>query len=226
MAFKKKSSSVDFVQKERDELPQLRPVIIYISAPSSAAKSSQYKHFEADSTVPTGVLKRDASPINFCLIEASSSVEELGKQVSAAMELYKDSPHKEIAINAHGTPEGILTSSTDGEKTILTGEQFAKMVLPHTHDHFLHVFNFISYGHSFAQAFYATIRSESSTNSKVAVTYFTSASNPTSWDKIATSGSGHVEVTRDLKDYIRTYIEPNTPHKMIDDHVKPSCLIL
>ena len=225
MAFKKKS--VDFVQKERDELSHLRPVIIYISAPSSAAKSSQYKHFEADPTLPTGVLKRDVSPINFCLIEASSSVEELGKQVSAAMELYKDAPHKEIPINAHGTPEGILlTSSGDEEKTILTGEQLAKMILPHTHDRFLHVFNFMSYGHFFAQAFYAAIRSESATNSKVAVTYFTSASNPTSWDKIATSGSGHVEVTRDLKDYIRTNIEPNTPHKMIDDHVKSSCLIL
>ncbi len=225
MAFKKKS--VDFVQKERDELSQLRPVIIYITAPCSAATSSQYKHFEVELGLPAGVLKRDSSPINFCLIEASSSVEEFGKQVATALDQYKDSPHKEIAINAHGTPEGNILLSPPGEEEVkLSGEQFARIVLPHRHDRFLHLFNFCSYGHCFAQTFYATVRSECSTNSTVAVTYFTTASSPTSWDKIATSGTGHVEVTRDIRDYIRAYIGPNAPHKTIDNQINPSCVIL
>ncbi len=223
MAFKKKS--VDFVQKERDELSHLRPVIVYITASSSAAPSA-YKYFEVDSNFPAGVLKRDSSPINFCLVEANSSIEEFGKQIAATLDQYKDAPHKEIVFNAHGTPDGIVLSNAGEEEVILSGEQFAKIVISHRHDRFLHLFNFFSYGHSFAQTFYATVRSECSTNAKVAVTYFTTASNPTSWDKIATSGTGHVEVTRDIREYIRTIIGPNAPHKAIDSQINPGCIIL
>lgn len=223
MAFKKKS--VDFLQKERDELSHLRPVIIFVTAPVMTARTSQYKHFQSDIGLQAGLLKRDANPINFCLIEASNSHEELSKQITTALELYKNAPHKEVVLNAHGSPEGILLSGENEEKSLLTGEQFAKMVLPHTHDHFLHVFIFAAYGHVFAQSFYATVRSESGTQSKIATTYFTSVSNPLSWDRISTAGTGHVEVTRDIKEYIKTNMEPNKPHKLVDNSVQP-CTIL
>ena len=223
MAFKK---SVDFLQKEREEISYLRPVIVFITAPDSTARTSQYKHFEADLTLPAGVLKREDKSINFCLIEASSSLEEFDKQVAAALDLYKEAPHKEIVINAQGSAEGILLTAGDENKTLLTGSHLAEVVLPHTHGHFLHVFVFASYGHTFAKPFYETVRGDANARTKVAVTFFTSAASPNSFDKISTSGTGHVEVTRDLKDYIRTNVEPNAPHKTVDAQVKPGCVIL
>lgn len=226
MAFKKK---VDFLQRERDELPHVRPVIIFITAPpDSTSRTAQYKHFVTDPNLPSGVLKREGNPINFCLIEASSSLEDFNTQVSAALDDYKDASHKEIILNAHATSDGILLNKGE-EMVVLTGSHFAEVVLSHTHGHFLHVFAFTSYGHTFAEEFYNAVKHSPNQelSSTVAFTYFTSTASPNAWDKIATSGSGHVEVARDLKDYIKTNVEPNTPYKMVDAQVaKTGCVIL
>lgn len=227
MAFRKK---VDFLQKERDELPQLRPVIIFITTPPDAtAQTSQYKNFKTEPNLPSGVLKREKSPINFCLIEADSSLKAFKTQLSAALEEYKDAPHKEIVLNALGSAEGILLSKEGEEAVLLTGSYLAELVLPHTHGHFLHVLAFTSYGHVFAEEFCSAVKSASSKDqaATIAFIFFTSVASPTAWDKVAISGSGHVEVTRDLKEYIKTNIEPNTPYKMVDTRVaKAGCVIL
>ena len=227
MAFKKK---VDFLQRERDELPHVRPVIIFITAPpDSNSRTTQYKHFTTDSNLPAGVLKREANPIHFCLIEASSSLEAFSVQVTAALDEYKDAAHKEIILNAHAIPEGILLNKGEEETVVLTGSHFADVVLSHTHGHFLQVFAFTAHGHTFAKGFYDAVKKSPNQelSSTVAITYFTSTASPNAWDKIATSGSGHVEVKRDLKDYIKTNIGPNTPYKMIDTQVaKTGCVIL
>lgn len=230
MAFRKK---VDFLQMERDELPHMRPVIIYITAPINSKdfsmRSSQYKHFKADSSLPGGILKREANPFNFCSIEATQKLEKFNEQLVAALEAYKDAAHKVVVINAHATSEGVLLKEEEEEKVLLTGRQFAEVVSTHTHKHHLHVFAITSYGHKFADEFYSYIQhnTEPEINSLVAVTYFTTEASPTTWDKIATSGNGHVEVTREIGDFVKSTIEPNSPYKMLDTQVaKSQCVIL
>ena len=230
MAFRKK---VDFLQLERDELPHLRPVVIYITAPvhskDFSMHSSQYKHFKAESGLPEGVLKRDANPFNLCLIEANQKLDKLNEQLVAALKTYKDSAHKVVVINAHATSKGVLLKEEGEEKVLLTGRQLAEVVSTHTHKHHLHVFAITSYGHKFADEFYSYIQhnTQPEVNTLIAVTYFTTETSPTAWDKIATSGNGHVEVTREIGDFIKSTIEPNSPYKMLDTQVaKSQCVIL
>lgn len=232
MAFRR--GKVDFVQIEREQLPQLRPVIVYITAPVTSKdfsqRTSQYKHFKSDETnLPAGVLKRDSNPINCCLIEADHTMEKFDEQLAACLQQYKEAVHKVVVINAHATTEGVLLKDDGKEKLFLTGRHLAEVVSKYTHKHHLHVIVVTSYGHKFAEEFYSYIThsTQSEVQSLVAITFFTTDGSPTAWNQVSTSGNGHVEVTRDVGEFIRSNVEPTSPYKMLDTHVaKPHCVLL
>ena len=221
---------------EREQLPQLRPVIIYITAPLTSKdfsqRSSQYKHFKEETGLPAGVLKRDSNPINCALIEANHTLERFDEQLVACVEQYKEAVHKVVVLNAHANAEGVLLHDDrkdNGEKLVLTGRHLAEVVSRYTHKHHLHVIAVTSYGHKFAEEFYSyvTHSTQSEVKSLMAITFFTTESSPTAWNQISTSGNGHVEVTRDVGDFIRSNVEPNSPYKMLDSQVaKSHCIIL
>ena len=235
MAFRR--GKADFVQLEREQLPQLRPVIVYITAPVTSKDFSQrtsgYKHFKPDeANLPAGVLKRDSNPINFALIEANQTVERFDEQLTACLEQYKEAAHKVVVVNAHATAEGVLLKDDgkeNGEKLTLSGRHLAEVVSRYTHKHHLHIMAVISYGHKFAEEFYSYIThsTTSEVQSLVAITYFTTEGSPTSWSQVSTSGNGHVEVTREVGEFVRRDVEPNSPYKMLDTNVaKAHCVIL
>ena len=235
MAFRR--GKFEFVQLEREQLPQLRPVIIYITAPITSRdfgqRTSQYKHFKGDETqLPPGVLKRDHNPINSALIEANQTMERFDEQLVACLEQYKEAVHKVVVINAHANEKGVLLKDDgkeNGEKLILSGRHLAELVSKYTHKHHLHVIAVTSYGHKFAEEFYGYIQhsTQSEVQSLVAITFFTTDSSPTAWNQISTSGNGHVEVTREVGEFIKSNVEPNSPYKMLDSQVaKSQCVIL
>ena len=226
---------------EREQLPQLRPVIIYITAPLTSKDfsqrvSSQYKHYKAAADeanpLPAGVLKRDSNPMNCALIEANHTMERFDEQLVACLEQYKEAVHKVVVINAHATEEGVLLNDDgkeNGEKLVLSGRHLAEVVSKHTHKHHLHVIAVTSYGHKFAEEFYNYVIhcTQSEIKSLIAITFFTTESSPTAWNQISTSGNGHVEVTREVGEFIRSNVEPNSPYKMLDSQVaKSHCVIL
>ena len=232
MGFKKK---VDFLQIERDELPARRPVILYVTAPVCSKdytqRTSQYKHFKSDPSLPDGVLKRAGNPFNFCSIEVNPRMEEFETQMKSALRQYREAAHKVVVINAHGESDGVLLKEEEGkseEKLILSGRHFGELITPHTHEHNLHVFIFASYGHTFGAQLYNYVQKGcvDKVNEVVAVTYFTSETCPSSWDRITTAGNGHVEVTREVGEFIKSKIEPNSPYKILEAKVKPQCVIL
>lgn len=235
MAFRR--GKVDFVQLEREQLPQLRPVVVYITAPVTSKdfsqRTSHYKHFKPDeANLPAGVLKRDSNPINFALIEANQTMERFDEQLVACLEQYKEAIHKVVVINAHATAEGVLLKDDgkeNGEKLILSGRHLAEVVSQYTHKHHLHVIAVTSYGHKFAEEFYSYIThsTKSEVKALVAITYFTTEGSPTAWSQVSTSGNGHVEVTREVGEFVRSNVEPNSPYKMLDNNVaKSHCVIL
>ena len=232
MAFKRK---VDFLQRERDEIPARRPLLLYITAPSCSKDytllTSQHKHFKYNPSHPEGVLKREGNPFNFCLIEASPEVYQFELQVLSALKEYKEAAHKVVVINGHGEASGgiFLKNGGDGEETVvLDGRHFGDLVTPYTHGKTFHVFIFASYGHIFSDQLYQFVQKSCPVEltSTFAITYFTSKDSPTAWDKIATAGNGHVEVTRDIREFIKSKIEPNSPYKILETKIKPQCVIL
>ena len=233
MAFRKK---VDFVQMERDELPQLRPVIIFITAPVHSKdftmKTSLYKQFKTDSTLPAGVLKKDANPYNLCLIEAEQNLEKFDEQLKTAIGQYREAAHKVVVINGRASTEGVFLKDEGGdgnEKLFLTGRHFAELISPFTHKHHLHVFTCTAMGHCFSKDFYTYIsqNTEKEIHLLVAISFFTTEKSPNAWVQVSTSGNGNVEVTRDITDFVRSHILPNTPYKILDSSVgKSSCVIL
>lgn len=229
---------MEFAQIEREQLPHTRPVIIYITAPVTSKdfsqRTSQYKHYKRpDGTdLPEGVLKRDQNPINCALIEANHTMEKFDEQLVACLEQYKEALHKVVVVNAHATTEGVLLQDDgkeNGEKLILTGRHLAEIVSRYTHKHHLHVIAVTSYGHKFAEEFYGYIThsTQSEVKTLIAITFFTTDGSPTAWSQISTSGNGHVEVTREVGEFVRSNVEPNSPYKMLDSQVaKSHCTIL
>lgn len=222
-------------QKQLDELPQHRPLILYITAPVYSKDytmvTSQNKHFKPHPSLPSGVRQREGNSFNFCLIEANPKMEDFEAQVSSALDCYKESAYKVVIINAHGESEGVVLKDeggSRGEKVVLDGRHFGEIVTRHTHRHNLHVIVFAAYGHTFSNAFYSYVQGGCipEVTEVMAITYFTSETTPTSWDKITTAGNGHVEVTRELGEFVKTNVEPNSPYKILDGKVKASCVIL
>lgn len=216
MAFRKK---VDFLQVERDELPHVRPAIIYVVATvDPGMRTAQYKHFEADTSLPAGILKREGNPYQFCLIEASPDPEQFDKQLTATLDSFKDASYKLLVINAHGTPDGIVLKDEEGTKVVVTGTHFATVVAAHTHGNHLHVLVFAAHGHSFASEFYTHVlrETEKEVRSVVAITNFTSAAKPTAYDRPSTSGNAHIEIKRDTRQVIKEQVDPNNPYKKLD----------
>ena len=216
-------------QKQLDELPQHRPLILYITAPvypkDFTLNTSQNKAFKPDPALPNGVRRREGKSFNFCLVDADSRPEQLEAQVAGALLHHKDATHKVVIVNAHGDSEGVILRD-DGSKVTLDGRRFGEMVCAHTHKHNLHVIIFAAYGHIFADQFYEYVQSVPDTKDVVAVTHFTSEASPTSWAMISTAGNGHVEVTRELGEFVKSNVEPNSPYKILDSKVKASCIIL
>ena len=222
-------------QKQLEELPMRRPLILYLIAPVYSKDHAQFtgqnKLFKPDPSLPNGVRVRASkagSGFNFCLIEASPNLERLKEQVSATLEHFKETAHKVLVVNAHGVPEGVVLKDEPGERVIIDGRQFAELVTPHTHRHNLHVIVFASYAHVFSDQFYEYAKKgcPPEVTEVTAITYFTSEATPTAWDKITTAGNGHVEVTRELGEFVKTNIEPNSPYKILESKVQPGCTIL
>ena len=134
MAFRR--GKVEFQQLEREQLPQLRPVIVYVTAPITSKdfgqRTSQYKHFKGDETnLPAGVLRRDHNPINSALVEANQTLERFDEQLVACLDQYKEAIHKVVVLNAHANETGVLLKDDgkeNGEKVILTGRHLAELV--------------------------------------------------------------------------------------------------
>ena len=233
MAFHKK---VDFLQQERDELPHKRPVIIYIVAPTHSKdrtlQTPHYKQFKAEPKLPAGVLKREGNPYNLCLIEASQSLEHFDSQLVAALDSYTEAAYKVLVINAHATAEGVLLKTEVGEgeeKVFLTGRHLGQLISEHTHKNFIHILVLTAYGHKFADSCYTFIQQEThkDVRSLVAITCFTSETSPVAWDRLATSGNAHTEIKRDIGEFMRDTVEPNSPYKALDGQLaKPHCVLL
>lgn len=226
MSFRK---GVNFVQLERDELVEYRPVLLYITAPvrpkDFISQTPNHKHFTKLPSLPEGVLKRDANPYNLCLIEVNPDLELLKEQISAALGEYKKAAHKVIIVNGHGSPEGVILKETPrgSAEVILDGRQLAQFISPHTHGHNLHVFAFFAHGHTFASQFYSYVHdgTPADVSNVVAISYFTSKDKPTAWDMISTAGNGNVEVTRESREFVKTIIRPNNPYNTLEEKIKP-----
>ena len=228
--------------KQLEELPHYRPLILYITAPvyhkDYTMSTNQNKLFKPHPSLPAGVRQREGQSFNFCLIDANPAMEHFEMQVSSALNHYKEASHKVIVLNAHGESEGVVFKDEGGgasatgegarEKVIVDGRQFAEVVARRTHKHHLHVIVFSSHGHTFSDKFYDYIQKGcvQEVRDVVAITYFTSEATPTTWDKVTTAGNGHVEVTRELTEFIKTNVEPNSPYKILDAKIKPTCVIL
>ena len=233
MAFHTK---VDFLQQERNELPQRRPVIIYLVAPTISKdytlRTPHYKHFKEEPELPAGIRKREGNPYNLCLIEANTSLERFDSQLVAAFDSYKEAAYKVLVINAHATAEGVLLKSEVGEgeeKVFLTGRHLAQLISEHTHKNFVHILVLTAYGHRFADSSYTFIQqgTHQDVRSLVAITCFTSEASPTTWDRLATSGNAHSEIKRDIGEFMHDTVEPNSPYKALDGQLaKPQCVVL
>lgn len=221
-------------QKQLEELPMHRPIILYLIAPvytkDHTQQTNQNKLYKPNPSLPSGVRVKSGNAFNFCLIEADSNLERLKERVALTLDYFKDAAHKVVVVNAHGEPEGVILKDEQGsgEKVVINGRQFAELVTPHTSKHNLHVIVFASHAHVFSDQFYSYVQKEClpEVTEVTAITYFTSEASPTSWDKITTAGNGHVEVTRNMGEFVKTNVEPNSPYKILESKVQPSCVIL
>lgn len=221
-------------QKQLEELPMHRPLILYLIAPVYTKDYTQYtnqnKLFTPNPSLPSGVRVRAGNAFNFCLIEANSELERLKEQLALTLDYFKDAAHKVVVVNAHGEPEGVILKDEQGSggEVVINGRQFAELVTPHASNHNLHVIVFASHAHVFSDQFYSYVQKECppEVTEMTAITYFTSEASPTSWDKITTAGNGHVEVTRDMGAFVKTRVEPNSPYKILESKVQPGCIIL
>ena len=224
---------VDFLQKERDEIPERRPVIIYIAVPTHSQDhsmhTSQLRLFQIQPNLPEGVFQREGNPYQFCLIKANPEQEKFDKQLKEALEAYKQAAYKVLVLNAHATKEGVILHEDEDAKMFLTGQHFAEVLSAHTHEKHLHVLVFTPYGHIFTSDFYTFVQrsTKKEVQSIIAITSFTTQSSPQAWDRVATWGNPHIEVKRDVGHFIRQTIEPNSPYKVLDAQLKASqCVLL
>ena len=212
-----------------------RPLILYLVAPAYSKdhtlQTNQNKHFKPNPSLPSGVRVKSSNHFNFCLIEANPELERLKEQLGSALEYFKDAAHKVVVVNTHGEPEGVILKDepgSEGGKVVVDGRHFAELITPHTNKHTLHVIVFASHAHVFSSHFYDYVKKwcPPEVIEVMAITYFTSEASPASWDKITTAGNGHVEVTRDLGEFIKTNVEPNSPYKVLETKVQQGCTIL
>lgn len=222
-------------QKQLEELPMHRPLILYLVAPvyskDYTLQTNQNKLFKPNPSLPSGVRVRSDHHFNFCLIQANPKLEHLEEQLASTLDYFKEAAHKVVVVNAHGEPEGVVLKDEpggSGEKVVLDGRRFGQLITPHTSKHNLHVIVFASHAHTFSSHFYDYVQKgcPPEVTEVMAITYFTSEASPTSWDKITTAGNGHVEVTRDLGEFIKSNVEPNSPYKVLESKVQQGCTIL
>lgn len=238
MAFRK--TKVDFLQKERDELPHRRPVIIHLVCPVYSRDyhqhTAQYQHFqkakEGPTDLPAGVAKKEGNPYNHCLIEGHPELAQLEEQLAAVLEEYREAAYKVVVLNGHGCAEGVvLQESEEGKKTVLTGFAVAQIASRHHHSSCLHLFSLFAHGHRFADEFMQYIQTTYSDEKKVrslfAVTFFTSESGPEAWQRPATAGEAHIELKRDVSGFLTKHVQPNSPYKILDSHMaRSACALL
>ena len=231
MAFSKK---VDFLQRERDELPNRRPVIIYVVAAvcseDYSMRNPSWKLFQKSSTpaLPDGVLTREGNPYNLCLIEASPELVGFDSQLSAALDAYNEASYKVVVINGHGYPDGVLMREGD-EKISLCGDHLARLASSHLHGNHLNVFTLFAHGHTFASAFAKFLQEETPIDVQklVAITFFTSKESPTVWSKVATTGNPPGEIKQSIREFLRKTIELNSPYKVLEPQLlKAQCNLL
>lgn len=225
MAFRKKT--VEFLQKERAELPARRPAIIYLVCPTHSLDFQQqtllYSQFERAQSLPEGISTREGNPYNTCLVEAHPEPAQLEEQLQAALEEYNEACYKVLVINGYGCPEGILVGKgTEGEsgRVILSGRSVAKLASRHYHGCNFHTVCLTAYGHKFADDFTSGIITAACDDKEMrklfAVTYFTSEAVPHAWQRAATVGEAHTELKRDISDFLSKHVQPNSPYKIID----------
>lgn len=237
MAFRKKT--VEFLQKERAELPARRPVIIYLVCPLQSRDFQQqtmlYSQFKKAQGLPEGISTREGNPYNSCLVEANPEPAQLEDQLRATLEEYSDASYKVLVINGHGCPEGVLVkegSEGDSGRAVLSGRSVAKLASRHYHDSHLHTVCLIAYGHKFADDFTSGIIEAYGEQKEIrklfAVTYFTSEAVPQAWQRAATAGEAHSELKRDILDFLSKHVKPNSPYKILDTQMDKtaSCHLL
>ena len=230
MAFGRSKKTVDFLQKERDELPTHRPVIIYLTCPLSSRDAqqrtqaySQLKKAEEDG----GILTREGNPYNICVVEAERELSRLEEQLGAALERYSEASYKVVVVNGYGTAEGVLLDNE--EKVVLTGEALATLAWPHHHDHHFHAVCIAKYGHKFGDSFMKRVSKESGEKKALfAVTYFSSEAVPEAWQRPATVGEAHIELKRDITDFLSKHVKPSSPYKILDPQMSKNatCCLL
>ena len=235
MAFRKKK--VEFLQRERDELPTRRPVVVYLVCPVHSQDFQQhtqhYSQFKKAQGLPDGVSTKEGNPYNYCLIEAHPEPARLEEQLRAALDAYKEAAYKVLIINAHGCPEGVVVKEEEGEgRVTLSGSSVAKLASLHHHDCHLHVVCLTAYGHRFAEEFTGHITAAYGDQREVrrlfAVTYFTSETVPEAWVRPATAGDAHVELKRDISEFLSKHVQPSSPYKILDSQMAKtaSCVVL
>ena len=235
MAFRKKT--VEFWQKERDELPAQRPVLIYLQCPAFQRDLQQrtqlYSQFKPAEGLPDGVSVREGNPYNSCLVEGHTELEKLREQLRATLDWHREASYKVLVVNGHGFPEGVQLSGTEGnEKVFLTGEELAELAWHHCHDHHFLTVCGTAYGHKVGDSFIRGIITASGDKMELrklfVVTYFTSETVPEAWQRPATAGSVHVELKRDITAFLTEHVQPNSPYKTLDARMgkTPSCLLL
>ena len=233
MAFRKKT--VDFLQKERDELPTRRPVIIFlVCSPYSRdlqQRTPGYSQFQRAEGLPDGVLTRSGNPYNYCLVEGLSELSGLLDQLRAVLEKYSEASYKVLVINGHGCAEGVLLTrgEEEGEKEVLTGAALAQLASGHYHNCYFQTICLTTYGHKFAEAYTSTAYGANPELRKLfSVTYFTSDTTPEAWDRPATAGEAHVELKRDITEFLSKHVQPNSPYKILDPQMSKivSCILL
>ena len=238
MAFRKKT--VDLLQKERDELPTHRPVIIYlvcpVFSPDFHLHTPIYSQFKKERGLPDGVSTREGNPYNSCLIEALPEPARLEEQLRAALDLHSSASYKVLVINGHGCPEGVLLKEreereNEGGKATLTGNMLAELASSHFHNCHFHTICLTAYGHKLAEDFTSTIvaayGNQKERRKLFSVTYFTSEAVPGAWQRPATVGEAHAEFKRDMSDFLSKHVQPNTPYKILDTQMgKATCLLL
>lgn len=233
MAFRKKT--VDFLQKERDELPTRRPVIIYLVCLASSGDLQQrtpaYSQFQKAEGLPDGVFTRGGNPYNYCLVEGVREASGLLEQVRIVLEKYSEASFKVLVINGHGCPEGVLLNrgEEEAEREVMTGAALAGLTSRHYHDCYLQTICLTTYGHKFADAYTSTAYGDKPELRKLfSVTYFTSDKAPEAWHHPATAGQAHVELKRDITEFLSKHVQPNSPYKILDPQMgkAASCILL
>ena len=221
MAFRKKT--VEFLQKERDELPSHRPVIIFLVCPSSPEDLQQrtqaYSQFQPTQGLPEGVRVREGNPYTCCIVEAGDGLVE---QLRATLESFRDAAHKVLVVNGRGSPEGVLL---EGEER-LTGSSLAQLAWNNCHDRHFHLVLGVSHGEQLSEAFFSEIKGQEKAERRLFATTFFRSLDETAVP--ATTGGVHSEIKQDMTGFLARHVRPNSPYKSLDAKKgkSPSCLIM